>query len=352
MGDVTQMHIGGANMQIKFVKKVYKNLLSFLIKHLPIKLKANNVYTKEDILKPIIRACVENTTTESSCRRLNNISSDAIFYHLNKLSYTEVKLCIDNAIEHSFLKTKKKYRITVATIAIDITDIPYYGKDSIWVHNTKEGKALKIISVHIVVNGYRFTITVIPFSVFGIKHNLVKKLIETAKQHFKISCVLLDRGFESIDVINTLNDLGVNYIIPKKRNAKTVKILKQCYLTNINRIKHRIRCGNKYADFDLVVYETKDDIVGFITNMNGEPNNIANLYKTRWGIETGYRMKNIFYARTCSKQFSVRFLLILMSFMLYNFWILANKELECVGEHITAGDMCVLFVDFIENAVP
>ena len=342
------MHIGGSNMQIKFVKKVYKNLLCFLAKSLPIAIKPNNIYTKQDILKPIIRACVENTTTESSCRRLNNVSSDTIFYHLNKLSYAEVKLCIDKTIEHSFLKAKKKYRITNATIAIDITDIPYYGKDSIWVHNTKEGKAAKVITVHIVVRGYRFTIAVIPFCVFGIKHKLVNQLIETAKQYFKISCVLLDRGFESIDVINTLNDLGVKYIIPKKRNAKTVKILKQCYLSGKDRIKHRIKQGNRYAEFDLVVYETKDDIVGFITNMDEKPECIAKLYKTRWGIETGYRVKNIFYARTCSKRFSVRFLLILMSFMLYNFWVLVNKELEYIGEHITAGDMCVLFVGFIE----
>lgn len=346
------MHIGGANMQLKFVKKVYKNLLSFLTNNLPVKLKQNNIYTKQDVLKPILRACVENTTTESSCRRLNNISSDSVFYHLNKLSFKQIKACFEKGIQHSFTKTKKKHRLTNATIAIDMTDTEYYGQNnSVWVHNTKDGKVLRVISVHIVVNCYRFTIAVIPVSVFDIKHKLVNQLIETAKQHFTIDCVLLDRGFESIDVINTLNDIGVNYIIPKKRNAKTVKILGQCYLDNIDRIKHRIKQGNRYAEFDLVLCETDEDIVGFITNMDRKPNDIANLYKTRWGIETGYRMKNIFYARTCSRSFGVRFLFILLSFMLYNFWVLANKELECVGEHITAGDMCVLVVRFIERGI-
>ena len=31
--------------------------------------------------------------------------------------------------------------------------------------------------------------------------------------------------------------------------------------------------------------------------------------------------------------------------------VLANKELECVGKHITVGDMCILFVGFIEVGI-
>lgn len=346
------MHIGGANMQLKFVKRIYKNILSFFNKYLPIQIKPNAQYSKKGIICPVIRASMENTTIESSTRRLNTISADSVFYHLNKLSFKQIKACFEKGIQDSLVKAKKKYRLVVATIAIDINDIPYYGEiEGIWVHNTKEGKALKVITVHIVVNGYRFTIFAIPVSVFDITHQLVLELIDAAKQHFKINCVLLDRGFESIDVINSLKDVGMKFIMPKKRNKKTVKILEHCYLNGIDRTKHRIEQGNRYAEFDLVVYETKNDIVGFITNMEGKPIDIANLYKTRWGIETGYKMKNIFYARTCSISFGVRFLFIFLSFMMYNFWVLANKELECVGEHITAGDMCILIVKFIESGI-
>lgn len=341
-------------MHRRIVKRIYKYALRFLCKCLGLDIKPNAIYSKEDIIKPVIRASVENTTIESSTRRLKNISADSVFYHLEKLPYEQIKQCFDSGIENSFIKAKKKYRLSgKVTIAIDITDIPYYGEyNGAWVHNTKKGKVIKVISIHVVEKGNRFTIAVMPLNVFYRKAKLVDELISKARQHISIHCVLLDRGFLSVDVTNTLQEMDARYVIPIIKTEKAVRTMEQCYLNGKERVKYTMESNNKQSTFDLVIYELDDDIVGFATNMEGSPERIASLYRVRWGIETGYRMKNLFYGRTCSESFSIRFLLILLSFMLYNIWVLANKMLEYNGMgNITAGDMCILIVEIMAGDI-
>lgn len=341
-------------MHKDIIKRTYKYALKFLCKYLGLSIKPNAIYSKKDIIKPVIRASVENTTIESSTRRLNNISADNVFYHLDKLSYKHTKQCLDKGIEDSLVKAKKKYRLAgKVTIAIDITDIPYYGKyNGAWVHSTKRNKVIKVMSVHIVEKGYRFTIAVIPLDIFYRKARLVAELINTAMQHINIHCVLLDRGFLSVDVTNILQEIGIRFAIPIIKNDKAVRIMEQCYINGIDRIRYTMESNNRQSTFDLVIHELDDDIVGFATNMEGLPERIAGLYKARWGIETGYRMKNVFYGRTCSRSFSIRFLLVLLSFMLYNLWALVNKILEFRGlRSVTADDMCIFIVEIMTSNV-
>ena len=46
--------------------------------------------------------------------------------------------------------------------------------------------------------------------------------------------------------------------------------------------------------------------------------------KKRRGIETGYRVKGDFQAKTCSKSFTVRVMYSLPAICLYNLWVLVN----------------------------
>lgn len=47
-------------------------------------------------------------------------------------------------------------------------------------------------------------------------------------------------------------------------------------------------------------------------------------YSKRWGIETSYRVKGDFKARTTSKYYSVRLFYFMWSVCLYNIWILVS----------------------------
>lgn len=344
-------------MQLQILKRIYKRLLSFMDRNLSVEIKSNAVYSRQDVLEPAIRAQAENTTIESACRRLGGISSDDVFYHLNKLSVVEIMGCLNESVEDIFTQARKKHRISgKVDIAVDVHEIPYYGKDnSIFVlggkHKDGTNKFYKVVTICIVSAGRRYTLAAIPVCFFDITVRLLEQLVQIAGKYVEIRYLFLDRGFLSVDIINGLYGLGVKFIIPIKRNDKVVRLMGNCFLRGIDRIKYTMSSGNKETVCDLVILETDDDLVGFATNIVGEPETIAKLYRRRWGIETSYRVKNQFYGRTCSRKAKIRLLFIFLSFMLYNLWIMANKLLECEGLHVTAGDMCIEFVRLMENGI-
>lgn len=277
---------------------------------------------------------------------------------LNKLSIGEITECLNESVEDIFTQVRKKHRITgKVDIAIDVNEIPYYGKgNSAFVlggkHKDGTNKFYKVISLCIVSKGKRYTLAVIPICFFDITVKLLEQLVKVAGKYVEIRYIFLDRGFLSVDIVNRLYGLGMKFIIPIKKNDKVVKIMAKCFLSGADRTKYTMRSGNKETVFDLVVLETDYDLVGFATNISGKPENIAKLYRRRWGIETSYRVKNQFYGRTCSKKVKIRLLFIFLSFMLYNLWVLANKLLGYKGLNITAGDMRIEFVRFMENGIP
>ena len=78
--------------------------------------------------------------------------------------------------------------------------------------------------------------------------------------------------------------------------------------------------------------EGKEELHSFATNIpidaerpEFEANRIAGLYRSRWGIETGYRVKtHTFRPKTTSKDYRIRIFYFYFSILMYNLWILAD----------------------------
>lgn len=84
----------------------------------------------------------------------------------------------------------------------------------------------------------------------------------------------------------------------------------------------------KHVKFKLVIADDEDGIKRvFATNLNVNEDNAQLLFKKygkRWGIETSYRVKQDFKARTTSKKYVVRLFYFMFFACLYNLWILVN----------------------------
>ncbi len=86
--------------------------------------------------------------------------------------------------------------------------------------------------------------------------------------------------------------------------------------------------------------------------MSVEPDWVAKTYPERWGIETGYRVKKEFRAKTCSRSFVVRLFFILISVILYNFWVSLNVESHILGEKtLTVRKVRITFRRIIETDI-
>ena len=86
----------------------------------------------------------------------------------------------------------------------------------------------------------------------------------------------------------------------------------------------------EYVSFEVVVAydEKKDYTYLFATNLSYKSKTILQMYRDRWGQETGYRMYDEFLIRTTSRNYVVRLFYFLFACLMYNAWVLYNSEQE------------------------
>lgn len=316
--------------------------------------------------------------------RRNNISvptGNDVFYHIvgKKSKYprmSDVYAQMDSMIKRSFIRAKRYMNLRAPLcIAIDYHNIPYYGKGdkelARWVTGCRNergtNKCFKFITLCIVVKGRRFTMAAMPVSVFDNTPDLLDRLIRMARKYVRIKYAFLDRGFYSVDDIKKLIELGVGFVIPvikhdaKKPDKDILQLMRRHYNDGIPRFKYTL--GDKYNNVTFTVAVKKDDkdedVVGFATNTKLRAETIGEWYRKRWGIETGYRVKEEFRARTCSVSAVARLLFNMLSFVMYNLWVLVNIALRfMVGRgrflpnnrsYMTAYDLCKDMEDLIRD---
>ena len=159
----------------------------------------------------------------------------------------------------------------------------------------------------------------------------------------EIGTVMLDREFFSTDVIRTLGELGVGYLVPCVNTPNVVDAITE--FSKGERLpvsRFRItKSKNDYAEYTMIITERKrksrkrrkagsyeeepeERYIAFATNRPGID---VDRYAERWMIETGFRMVENERVRTRSRSVTVRTLCFLYSLVLFNAWVLANAEL-------------------------
>lgn len=240
----------------------------------------------------------------------------------------EVLEMFENSFEETYklAKTRGAFKRNV-DVAIDVTDQLYYGdKNDPMIVETKprEGisHAYRFATINVVVGGQRFTLLALPMNRFTTKAEIVEKLIKYAKKKVRIRIVFIDWGFFSAKVINLINGLGVKFIMPARKDPKIKRLVEKHEPPAI--IEHRM--VGSY--FKLVILKwDKNFKKAFATNLDVNERNahrLSDMYGKRWGIETSYRIKNLFRAKTTSKRYVIRLFYFSFSVCIYNLWVLAN----------------------------
>ncbi len=80
---------------------------------------------------------------------------------------------------------------------------------------------------------------------------------------------------------------------------------------------------------------------------------LADSYRSRWGIETDYRVKEEVRWKTCSRNYAMRLFLQLLSILLYNLWQLCNVTLSIAICWVKEGYVIILeeFKDIISDSI-
>ncbi len=168
-------------------------------------------------------------------------------------------------------------------------------------------------------------------------------LIESLLQRIKLMGILvktlfLDREFFNLSTISTLHRLNTQYIITATANRKINRILndhKEEFGNTSTILEYQFKKGGPKFNIVAILnpnYDPKakkdkgkgnNEYFLFATNLKVNSTSefikiIPEEYKKRWNIETGYKIKNIFKIRTCSKSPVVRILFFLLQCLLFN----------------------------------
>ncbi len=252
------------------------------------------------------------------------------------------------------------------TVAIDITTWPYHAKDDL--PNEVSGidasgkRAYKFATLSLVGKSMPIVLAVEPViessewddNVTHQYHRTVRRLVRRAKQFVSIDLVLADRGFESVEVYQTLDNLGVTYLFPKVEHAPEQRRIDRMEQENedvaVEQATVRARNGSHECR-GLFVSNENGEIQPFITNKRITPENAeawVTHYAYRWWIEAEYRsIKQEFLAQTSSKDHTLRLYYFVFGVQMYNVWRLTDvllkatvlRELTIAPPVLTAGEL-------------
>ncbi len=320
----------------------------FICQLLGVSISPNIVYNLMDIVETVLFTASQEKSIEECATRLRNLSGDktpspdTVMKRLGRLSKESIFEMFDAFVAHNIAKAKRMGLLKRPVLAaIDTHDEPYYGKKRpAEVRGTKKCRgtnyAYQYIVLDIVVQGQRFTLAILPVPSLMDANDLVKTMLKKVMPLIDIEAVLLDRGFYSVAVICDILDMGLVFEMPAPRNDKVKNYLALqrgfCYSIDPYTVEGKARSVTVtivMAPSPRKVRELPDKDPLFVFFTNGVvnealiPEKIAN-YDSRWGIETGFRVRDDFLIQTTTRNPAIRYFFFVLAAMLYDHWLLVN----------------------------
>jgi len=279
-------------------------------------------------------------------REEKNLHSWSYAYRiLNKLD-EDVGLEISRIYRKIMFKLLKKigFKGKGYCVAIDITARPFYGNKNLFMVKGGKKKAgtnyhIHYLTASIIEEGVRFNLLCLPVSSLCSLTRKFNSLVSEIRKMIPIKLLFLDRGFGNKKYSGILKLLKHKFIMPITRNHK-LKELELC-------IKEQSVLGNDEYDVvmmdyifsedrpkeyrvnvKLIILHNKGGVFFFITNIYNlsmkDAYDLCEVYRYRFGIETNYRVDNIFSPFTCSIKATLRYLLMQISLIVQDLWTFVN----------------------------
>ena len=300
------------------LRKAANKTINYIKEALPTKIKGWKV-KRENLAKVLIASTLTRSTPPRIAEAMDIADQDTTSYQLRK---TNVKACekLNKTLAREAVKLVGK---GLHLIAIDTTDIPYWGSRDAWTHYSpfKRCYAHRYAVASVLDGVRRVPITVRPVAKGQFPENIVVTLLEDLESvGIEARLVILDRGYHSAAVIRELKERRIAFIIGARKTKRVKKALEafdevkgKVYVT---RLVVESRGAEVIREEVLLVawFDGKDWITVLCWGL--KPTS-AQVYWMRWGVETCIRMLKLPLAKTCSRSLALRWFLLLVSALLY-----------------------------------
>lgn len=323
-----------------FRKRSFEDAVLWLIAFLVKTYAPEQIDTQKTLLSAVYASCMGITITMA----VKQLKRKGYVVHSNRTVLEKIA-SIDAVTVDKLVKQAREVVLRVARkfgfhqrrtiVSIDFHDKPFYGDRSLKeVVGTKQKAgtnfAYRYATICICEEGMRFNLATMAVTQLNSKRAVILYLLAEARKYVCIAQVLLDRGFHGTETIGLLDsEANTYYTMPLPANAKLQKIAEDMKgIITLPYTFYESRSEEYHTTVKLIVDKRGEEAHYFITNLPGESKGalllIIEVYRRRWGIETGYRVADEFYAGTTSTRFSLRCFLALLSFLLQDLWTLSN----------------------------
>jgi hypothetical protein len=251
-----------------------------------------------------------------------------------------IKSSYQEDFEEALLQEVKKalphLSLSIASIAIDFTHEPFYGKTrGLYIFNAppKESYSGKFvyITISVITRNKAIPFMALPVLVGeGVARKTII-LLELAQKLFKrIRYAVFDRGFYVSELIDYLESRTMRYLIlvPEKGEVISGYIDET---DELGRFRHQMEYAKKKSKWrpktTIVVCKGMDDFPWiFATNITFRTRaEYLWCYKRRWQIETNYRVEDEARIKSKSTHYLIRYFYFLMALVLHILWTV-NKH--------------------------
>jgi hypothetical protein len=345
-------------------KRAYRFIEKTLRKGPSLEASTNAVYTGDTAWDVLLFAAMTHRTIEAAVKVLKDRdkkvpSPDVVHRRLRKASTGDLVEVFTPCLEEPFMEAKRRRLLqTPKRVAIDIHEKPFYGE----AEGTVKGRAKQgtttfwdYISLDVLQEGCRITLAALPFTDKKKAAHLVEELLKYTLRWIRVRLVLLDRFFYRADVIQAVESLGLDWLMAAKTSDGMRRMAGEardrgqpCFRYTMNPGK-----GNETCFYVFTVPSEKGGYHYFASSREARYlRHWADVYRLRWGIETGYRVKKGFLTRSAVRSMQVRLLLFLVSVLLQNTWELLGRGANGVTADLFRDRLVRLLLSCLPEALP
>ncbi|MDD3246463.1 MAG: ISH3 family transposase [Methanosarcina sp.] len=312
-----------------------------------ITLPAEANYSYQETLNVLLHAATSSSNSLESASndlrsKIPNLripSADTIFNYI-KSNSTEDVLSSFRKINNEIFEMMN-LKNNVHDIAVDFHDKAYYGsRDTPLIRGIKPKNGTSwgysFCTLDIIGNS-KLTFDVIDINGLSKDYSiLMDSLFERIENMgVKVGTVYMDREFFNKKVISKMDEHKLDFVIAAKSNKRIKGILEKHTKENGNTstvFEYRFLEGGPTFNI-IAMWDQEKGYILFATNkkvgmIDTFVKQIPEEYRKRWNIETGYRVKNDFKIRTCSKSPVARTLFFVIQCIMYNILNVLKSVLE------------------------
>jgi len=294
---------------------LYKSLVQF---------HSNSTIYPHGYLQPLVEAARSHCYVENVGNR-----ADSLHRRIEQ-TYEEQ---IADAYFKALSPAVKRMHLGSVMLACDFTEEDFYGYTSdLWLHGWTGEQGVQAhykFAVLSLVGKQKIPLMAVPAHVGMSKEEIFSFFLAIAKKlQLHVRCILLDAGFYSGEVIESLK--GYKYIIRAPQNEVVQRFI--AATEDWSSYRHEIE-WNGYK----TIRRTKTTIVivkrvrfkntfvdcSYATNMRlSDGMSYVHLYCRRWQIETNFRMEDQVKIKSKSRHILVRYFYFMISLLLHAVWLM------------------------------